>query len=204
MTGWFFLEQGVGGDIWCGAESGSISGPHWWPPAGSLPHPAHGRLSPGSSSEETLVQITVGISNFSKFRKELLQMASFYPILFSFSFSLFIKCANKVTFWLEFGCNSFQDRKYPFTTAGRKTDTIFELFRVFLHACHTVNNHLIAFKFSEWFVQCPCMDSPFWGKIVLIYLYCSSFYTCSCSSTLVKIFEKSPKRHTVKTNFFLF
>ena len=138
--------------------------------------------------------------NFSKFRKELLQMASFYPILFSFSFSLFIKCANKVTFWLEFGCNSFQDRKYPFTTAGRKTDTIFELFRVFLHACHTVNNHLIAFKFSEWFVQCPCI--PFWGKIVLIYLYCSSFYTCS--STLVKIFEKSPKRHTVKTNFFLF
>ena len=41
-------------------------------------------------------------------------------------------------------------RKFiPFTTAGRKTDTIFEFFLVFLHTCHTVNNHLTALRFSE-------------------------------------------------------
>ena len=46
-----------------------------------------------------------------------------------------------------------QDIINPFTTAGRKTDTIFEFFWVFLHTCHTVNNHLIALRFLEGFVH---------------------------------------------------
>ena len=78
---------------------------------------------------------------------------------------------------------------HPFTTAGRKTDTIFEFFWVFLHTCHTVNNHLIALRFSEGFVH----GLIFLGeKTELIYLYCSLFYTFS--KKLVKFFEKRPKK----------
>ena len=89
----------------------------------------------------------------------------------------------------------------PFTTAGRKTDTIFEFFWVFLHTCHTVNNHLIALRFSEGFVH----GLIFLGeKTELIYLYCSLFYTFS--KKLVKFFEKKAKKvcALLKICFFLF
>ena len=61
----------------------------------------------------------------------------------------------------------------PFTMAGRKTNTIS---LSFLHACHTVNNPLIALKHFEGFVRGLIFLG---GKTELIYLYCSSFYTCS-------------------------
>ena len=89
--------------------------------------------------------------------------------------------------------------KTTFTTAGRKTDTFFEFFWVFLHACHTVNNTVIALKLSEGFVH----GLTFLGeKTELIYLYLSSFYTCS--NTKVQFFEKRIKRCALlNKRFFL-
>ena len=82
----------------------------------------------------------------------------------------------------------------PFTTAGQKTNTIFEFF---CHAWYTVSNQLISLKFSKGFVP----GLTFLGK--LIYLYYSPFYTCLC--TPVNVVIKSPKSgvHCYK-NFFSF
>ena len=42
---------------------------------------------------------------------------------------------------------------YSFTTAGRKSDTVFEFFCHILDACHTVFNHLVALKFFKGIVH---------------------------------------------------
>ena len=72
-------------------------------------------------------------------------------------------------------------------------------FLVFLHACHTVNKHLITLKFSEGFVH----GLTFFGQNTeLIYLYCSSFYTCS--SKLVKKIRKKSHKNVRTVNFLNF
>ena len=82
-------------------------------------------------------------------------------------------------------CNRRRQFFYPFTTAGRITDTSFDFFCMHTTLLMIV---LIALKLSEGFVH----GLIFMGeKTELIYLYYVSIYTCSC--TLVTIFKKSPK-----------
>ena len=94
---------------------------------------------------------------------------------------------------------------YPFYYGWSKNRQNFRIFLSFLHACqwcNTVNNpliQLIALKFSEGFVH----GLTFLGeKTELIYLYLSSFYTCS--NTKVQFFEKRIKRCALlNKRFFL-
>ena len=82
-------------------------------------------------------------------------------------------------------CNRRRQFFYPFTTAGRITDTSFDFFCIHTTLLMIV---LIALKISEGFFH----GLIFMGeKTELIYLYYVSIYTCSC--TLVTIFKKSPK-----------